>query len=722
MLIHLAREYPNYKLICLDKLDVCSSLNNLSPIINNPQFTFVHGDICSADLVRHICQSNDVDTIMHFASQTHVDNSFGNSLNFTYSNVQGTHTLLESVKSLGGQIRRFIHVSTDEVYGEQDADSSRSREHETPLNPTNPYAATKAAAEFIVKSYRSSFQLPTIITRGNNVYGPRQYPEKLIPKFTNILSRGGSCPLHGSGKNRRSFLHVEDVARAFDVILHKGQTGEIYNIGSEEEYENIDILQRLIGIFRKSYPQCLNPKLPDSHYITYVRDRAFNDFRYHIDSSSLYALGWKRLENNLDEGIEKTVAWYMVRIEARSDSARIFACPAKALVAVGIDAHPACCVCFVCAQANPKHWPNVESALAAHPYLLPDLKQSYTTPTLAGIGIGTAGLPTPPAMSLQSSSPALDVAASSPAGFKSAPLKWLIYGHKGWIGNQVLASLKETRPQDSILLAAARADDEVGVEQELLSLRPDRVISLIGRTHGPGFTTIDYLEQKGKLRENVRDNLYAPLTLMYLSAKHGIHYTYLGTGCIFTYDHEHPLGADPKLGFHEGSLPNFFGSGYSTVKGFTDRLFHLMGGQALNVRIRMPITSDDGPRNFITKITTYKKICSIANSMTVLPQLLPIMLEMAAAKEVGTVNMVNPNPISHGEILAKYRDIVDPTFKWEEFSIEEQNKILAAERSNNCLSTARLQQFAPNVLPMDKAVEVVLREMAARRKAEKESK
>jgi len=182
VLLHLAREYPNYKLICLDKLDVCSSLNNLDPIAKNPQFTFVHGDICSADLVRHICQSNDVATIMHFASQTHVDTSFGNSLNFTYSNVQGTHTLLESVKSLGGQIRRFIHVSTDEVYGEQNAESDRSREHETPLNPTNPYAATKAAAEFIVKSYRSSFNLPTIITRGNNVYGPRQYPEKLIPK------------------------------------------------------------------------------------------------------------------------------------------------------------------------------------------------------------------------------------------------------------------------------------------------------------------------------------------------------------------------------------------------------------------------------------------------------------------------------------------------------------------------------------------------------------
>jgi UDP-glucose 4,6-dehydratase len=679
VLLHLAKQYPQYKLICLDKLDVCSSTNNFKEIASNPQFQFVHGDICSADLVRHIIQANDVDTIMHFASQTHVDNSFGNSLHFTESNVKGTHTLLETVKSCGNQIRRFIHVSTDEVYGEQEADSERSREHHTPINPTNPYAATKAAAEFIVKSYRTSFGLPTIITRGNNVYGPRQYPEKLIPKFTSILARGGVCPLHGSGENRRSFLHVEDVARAFDVILHKGKTGEIYNIGSEEEFTNIDIANRLIKIFRKHYPKCLsNPD--DKHYITHVRDRAFNDFRYHIDSSSLYALGWKRQETNLDEGIRKTVEWYM---------------------------------------NNPKHWPNIESALAAHPYLLPDIKP-YSTPILGAAVHPATALPAPPALTLQSSHSALEAAVLSPGVTSGAkPLKWLVYGHKGWIGGQILAALSQHRPQDSILLGAARADDEKGVEGELLALRPDRVISLIGRTHGQGHSTIDYLEQKGKLVENVRDNLYAPLCLMYLSAKHGIHYTYLGTGCIFNYDDAHPIGGDASKQFNEDASPNFFGSSYSVVKGFTDRLFHLMGNQALNVRIRMPITADDSPRNFITKITSYAKICSISNSMTVLPQLLPIMLEMAAQKEVGTVNMVNPNPISHNEILQKYKEIVDPSFKWENFTQDEQAKILQAERSNNTLSTARLQQFAPNVLPMDKAIEQVMREMKQRRDAQK---
>jgi 3,5-epimerase/4-reductase len=341
--------------------------------------------------------------------------------------------------------------------------------------------------------------------------------------------------------------------------------------------------------------------------------------------------------------------------------------------------------------------------------------------TAAGKTNATVALPPSVQLTLQSSQPASESAVSSPV-VPSKPLKWLIYGHKGWIGGQLLEALRKSRPQDSVLLAAARADNEVEVEQELITLRPDRIISLIGRTHGPGFTTIDYLEQKGKLVENMRDNLWAPFVLMTLSAKHGIHYTYLGTGCIFTYDEQHKIGDDPSKGFSESSLPNFFDSQYSTVKGFTDRIFHLMGNQSLNVRIRMPITADDSPRNFITKITTYKKICSVENSMTVLPQLLPIMLEMAAQKEVGTVNMVNPNPISHAQILAKYRDIVDPSFKWEEFSYEEQMKILAGGRSNNTLSTERLQKFAPNVLPIDKAIDQVLQEMAARRKQEAAAK
>jgi len=237
---------------------------------------------------------------MHFAAQTHVDNSFGNSFTFTHTNIYGTHVLLESAKNCKN-IRRFIHVSTDEVYGEgEDFDVDPMKEEHV-LEPTNPYAATKAGAEFIVKSYHRSFKLPVIITRGNNVYGPHQYPEKLIPKFTNQLLRGMPLTLHGDGSNTRNFLFVEDVARAFDTILHKGTVGHIYNIGGTNEVPNIQVAKDLIRI--------LGLQDREEDLVCFVSDRKFNDLRYTINSSKLEALGWKELVT-WEEGLKTTVKWY----------------------------------------------------------------------------------------------------------------------------------------------------------------------------------------------------------------------------------------------------------------------------------------------------------------------------------------------------------------------------------------------------------------------------
>ena len=188
-------------------------------------------------------------------------------------------------------------------------------------------------------------------------------------------------------------------------------------------------------------------------------------------------------------------------------------------------------------------------------------------------------------------------------------MRWLVYGSNGWIGNMVVKLLR--KQGETVIKARARADDELGVEAEIATSDVNRILCLIGRTHGPGYSTIDYLEQKGKLVENVRDNLYSPLVLALLGKKYGVHVTYLGTGCIFTYSEEQRM-------FQESDSPNFFGSGYSTVKGFTDRLMHFFDDSVLNLRIRMPIVGYHHPRNFVTKITTYAKICSIANSMTVL--------------------------------------------------------------------------------------------------------
>lgn len=276
-------------------------------------------------------------------------------------------------------------------------------------------------------------------------------------------------------------------------------------------------------------------------------------------------------------------------------------------------------------------------------------------------------------------------------------MKILVYGSNGWIGGQFVSILKE---QDiPFFCGKSRTDNELELNKEIDLIEPTHVVSFVGRTHGKIgnkiYSTIDYLEQEGKLLENVRDNLYSPLLLATLCGEKNIHYTYLGTGCIFKFDEDHPFGKEEN-GFDEDSLPNFFGSSYSVVKGFTDRLMHL-NKNVLNLRIRMPITGNKNSRNFITKIVNYEKVCSVPNSMTILPELLPYVLDMMKNGYTGTMNLTNPGLISHNEILEMYKEIVDPTFTWKNFSQEEQRKILAADRSNNYLDTTRLESLYPEI-------------------------
>lgn len=209
-------------------------MKNIEAALLRDNVKFVQGDISSADLVRFVLHTEEIDTVLHFAAETHVDNSFGNSFRFTKTNVFGTHVLLEACVRAGG-IKRFLHVSTDEVYGEASYANGTSSCEKSLLAPTNPYAASKAAAEMLVAAYGQSYGLSYVITRGNNVYGPRQYPEKAIPKFIHLLSRLKPIPIHGDGQALRSYMYVTDAARAFDVLLHHGAVNSVYNIGAQEE-------------------------------------------------------------------------------------------------------------------------------------------------------------------------------------------------------------------------------------------------------------------------------------------------------------------------------------------------------------------------------------------------------------------------------------------------------------------------------------------------------
>uniref|UniRef100_A0A452ZFS9 NAD(P)-binding domain-containing protein n=1 Tax=Aegilops tauschii subsp. strangulata TaxID=200361 RepID=A0A452ZFS9_AEGTS len=293
----LVRNYPRYNIVILDRVDYCSSLRNLDPSRGSPNFKFVRGDIASADLVNHLLVTESIDTVMHFAAQTHVDNSFSSSFEFTKNNVYGTHVLLEACKQV--KIRRFIHVSTDEVYGETDLNAVVGNHEESRLLPTNPYSATKAGAEMLVMAYARSYNLPVITTRGNNVYGPNQFPEKLVPKFALLAMRGLPLPVYGNGSNARSYLYCEDVAEAFDVVLHIGEVGHVYNIAAAKERGVVDVARDICEILG------VDPEKA----IRFVEDRPFNDQRYFVDGEKMRRLGWSE-RTTWEEGLRKTVEWY----------------------------------------------------------------------------------------------------------------------------------------------------------------------------------------------------------------------------------------------------------------------------------------------------------------------------------------------------------------------------------------------------------------------------
>jgi len=294
-------------------------------------------------------------------------------------------------------------------------------------------------------------------------------------------------------------------------------------------------------------------------------------------------------------------------------------------------------------------------------------------------------------------------------------MKILVVGQNGWIGGQ-MTKILDADDNVEWVGATARPNDKVAFEEEIKKVKPTHVMSFIGRTHGTTedgkvYTTIDYLEQKGKVFENVRDNLFSPVVMACLAKKYDFHLTYLGTGCIFKFDDTHPY-ANEETGFTEAALPNFFGSSYSTVKGFTDEIMHMLDEtldvKCLNLRIRMPIVGQHTGRNFITKICKYENICSMPNSMTVLEECLPAALKMARQGVRGTVNLTNPGLISHNEILDMYKETCDPNFTYKNFSQAEQLKILAADRSNNCLDTKRLSDLCPEVSNIKDAVKNTL--------------
>jgi len=288
---HMLVKYPNYEIINLDKLTYAGNLNNLKDLEKNKKYSLLKGDICDKKIVEKLIKR--VNIIINFAAESHVDRSIIKSDAFIQTNVFGTYVLLQAAKEF--KIKKFIHISTDEVYGSID---SGSFNEDSSLKPSSPYSASKASSDMLVTAFNVTYGLSTIITRSTNNFGPFQYPEKLIPLFITNLLEGKKIPLYGDGLNVRDWFYVIDNCEAIDFLLHHGKEGEIYNIGASNEKTNLEITKKILNFLGK-----------DGNFIEYVNDRLGHDRRYSLDCSKIKTLGWKP-KFEFDDALETTINWY----------------------------------------------------------------------------------------------------------------------------------------------------------------------------------------------------------------------------------------------------------------------------------------------------------------------------------------------------------------------------------------------------------------------------
>jgi len=295
-ILYWMKNHPQDKIVNIDKLTYAGNIANLAGVLGNPNYSFIHGDICNPQIVDEAMK--EVDIVVHFAAETHVDRSIMDPYPFIHSNIVGTYILLEATKK--HKVKRFHHISTDEVFGSLELDSNSQFSEETKYDPSSPYSATKASSDHLVRAYHHTYGLPITISNCSNNFGPAMYPEKLIPIAVTNLLEDKKVPLHGDGKNVRDWLYVEDHVRAIELILEKGKIGETYLVGGMHKgISNLEVVKKILKLMGK----------PED-YIQLVKDRQGNDRKYDVDWSKIHKeLGWKPL-HNFDEWLEKTIQWY----------------------------------------------------------------------------------------------------------------------------------------------------------------------------------------------------------------------------------------------------------------------------------------------------------------------------------------------------------------------------------------------------------------------------
>jgi dTDP-glucose 4,6-dehydratase len=588
------------EVVVLDNLTHGSCVDNIRSLLSaNAALSLEVGDYGDIARVESLLREHAIDCVMHLGGETNVDRSFADPRACMLNNVDGTRKLLEACRDHPA-LRTFMLMSTDEIYG--DERQQPSAETDTP-RPTNPYAASKVAAEAYATADRSAYGTPVVTVRCNNVYGPMQTRDKVVPLFLDRIAAGGVLALHGGGGQTRTWVHAEDVCAALWQVVCRGRIGEVYNIGSRDEIAVVELARRLHAAAASIDP-AVAPLRTEA-----ASDRPHNDQHYRIDWAKIRReLGWAPAVP-FDVGLRRAASWYAAR------------------------------------RSGGGATPEPGFLFARHAVTI----------------------------------------APSP----SASPRVLLFGARGWIGGK-LAALMRARGVEVVEAKTRPADHpDSAVRRELAEVSPTHVMCAIGRTHGPGCDTIDYLEGgPARLRLNIRDNLDAPLVLANLCAERGVRMARVGTGCIF----DRPAGPVPEgeTGYVEGDDPDYFGSSYSVVQGATDRQLRYHAATVLNARVRMPVDADLSPRNFVPKIASYARVIDVPNSVTALPELLPWFVQLALEGVTGTLNFVNEGTVSHNQVLEMYREAVDPAFVVRNFTVEEQGAILKAGRCNCRLDASEL--------------------------------
>ena len=527
------------RVLVLDRMDICACPRKIDAKYKD-RYELIVGDISNKAWLTQIFKKYRIQTVFHFAAETHVDNSYIAPFRFTHSNVVGTQVLLECCAHIQ-KPKRFVHISTDEVYGTTPDDGAASNEN-SPIDPTNPYSASKAAAEALVRGYGHSFDMNWVIVRGNNAFGPGQYPEKVVPRWSLQALAGEPFTLQGDGQQTRSFIYVEDFARAVWYVYCKGAHGEVYNIGGAEEISLLDLARHIHKLSGKDKDNA-EPRFKT------IPDRSFNDLRYIIDGSKIRSLGWE-VQTSFDVGLRKTFEYYK--------------------------------------QYNCSEWHKRGNWNAR---------------------------------------------------------KWLVWGADGVLGKLICEYIFSQG--DIVVQATSRPEKAEEVTPELWSVRPDNCICAVS-SMGSLDDAIPKREDtaQDQERENVKSNFLAPYTLAVVCSRAGVHLTYIGNV----------------------SVPESYGIITSSV----DTVMDMFGDSVLNARVRVPFTAGTSETSIaerrrlaLHQMDAMRSAGSQEQSITVVDDVLPALFEMAAARKVGSFDLVNPGAISPAEIMKLYREIVDPQAEWK---------------------------------------------------------